>query len=168
MALFISIQKVKDEGFIQGNVEDKLIKPIIKRVQKSFLKPIIGCKLYDELDTAIENDTLTTIQTNLLSGVISDFLISCIDYRAVNATTYQLRSKGVGKQDSEYHQPIIESEGGVIRTDLKNDMDTFKIELIRYLIANDIEFGNSCEAGCEWYNHKLEMKNNTYINTISF
>jgi hypothetical protein len=64
--LFISVQSIKDRTGLHANVEEKLVLPEIKTAQDMYILPALGSALYNELQTAVDANTYTQLQTTLL------------------------------------------------------------------------------------------------------
>jgi len=63
--LFISETTLKDRSLLQDNVDPKLIRPTIKQAQDMYIEPILGTGLYQELQTQIEDATVSVLNAKL-------------------------------------------------------------------------------------------------------
>lgn len=74
MALWIGQEYLKSKSVINDNADFQILKPIIQAVQDLFIEPILGTKLYKQIDTQITNNTLTVANQTLLN----DYILKCM------------------------------------------------------------------------------------------
>lgn len=140
----ISATDLKDNGFIHGNVEDKVLSVLIHRVQHNTIRPILGGVLYKKLLDDVEaynngNSPSTPIPANydtLLNDYVVPCLIPYVEMRATTHLNWKIRNKSVGTANDEH----IRSSNRQETKDLVNELETDAIErrneLIKYLCDN--------------------------------
>lgn len=102
MIYFVTPERLKDFTVILGNVDEKLINPLIPSLSDMRIKDYLGTLFYNEILTewndAITNQTtLTTLKEELVS-IIQFALMwrACAD--VVLTSSYQVTNKGVQEQ----------------------------------------------------------------------
>ena len=133
---FIDTYDLKTVGLINYNVEDSILRVIIQRVQRAVVRPIIGCNLYDRLTAGITANDLNADELVLMNKYIIPLMACACDRKAINATTYEIRSKTTGTARDEHMQPVTESENNKFDADLRQDITVAKNDLIQYLCKN--------------------------------
>lgn len=109
-ALFITPKDLKQNSFIDGNVDtDKFIQ-FIKIAQEIHLQNYLGTKLYDKISNDILGGTLTGDYLALVTNYLKDMLIhyAMVDYLPFSA--YQVANGGVYKHASENSTSATKSE----------------------------------------------------------
>lgn len=135
-AHLIDIDTIKEQGFVNGNVEVNIISTTLTRVQDTMLLPILGTSFFNRLVTGVDDNDLTTDEEALLDNYIAPFLIAAVDYRVVNPLTYEIRSKTAGTTRDEHMNPLTIPENNLLKDDLSKDMEVYRIRLIGYLKDN--------------------------------
>lgn len=135
-AYLISADKLKKIALINGNVEDNIINVIIQRVQRTVLRPILGTALYKRLLEGVKNSDLNAYEKELLDDYIAPLMSVACDRKSINALTYEIRSKTVGKAQDEHIIPVNESENLRLDNDIRQDFYTEKSTLKGYLVDN--------------------------------
>jgi len=109
-ALFITPKDLKQNSFIDGNVDtDKFIQ-FIKIAQEIHIQNYLGGALYDKITQEILNGTLSGDYLTLVRDYIKDMLIhfAMVDYLPFSA--YQVANGGVYKHNSENSTTATKSE----------------------------------------------------------
>jgi len=135
-AFLIDIATIKKIGFVNKNVDDPIISTTLRRVQDTMILPILGTPFYKRLLSGITEDDLTADETNLLNDYIAPCIIAGVDYRIINALTYETRSKTVGTSRDEHINPVTIQENLMRTEDLKRDYETYRESLVGFLQDN--------------------------------
>lgn len=135
IVVFISTDDLKKQGFVQGNVEDSLLKSTIFRVQKSMVRPLLGRALYNRLLSGIENNDLNNDERFLIDEYIIDCIVCASDFRATIHTTVQIRNKTTGITQDQNQQPLQENDKRLENV-LRKDYEVARHDLICYLRDN--------------------------------
>lgn len=97
---FITVEDLRDNTVINGNVEGPILSRCIKVAQDKYVMPIIGGNLYSSLINKINAGTLTQTDINLLNGFIVPTLFEYTTYEAIPFLSLKFRNKGINKQTS--------------------------------------------------------------------
>lgn len=139
-AFLIDIATIKKIGFVNKNVDDPIIATTLRRVQDTLILPILGTPFFKRLLEGITEEDLTADEILLLNDYIAPCIIAGVDYRIVNALTYETRSKTVGTARDEHINPVTIQENLMRTDDLKRDYETYRESLIGYLRDNETKF----------------------------
>lgn len=137
---FIDIATLTDYGYIQGNVNSKVLKTSIKRCQDRFIEPALGSPLYDEIATAIDDDTLTAAQKTLLDKYIRPYLTARVEQVVARRVTQQIRNKTTGRGSDETIQASTNDELTNLRDQIEKDCHFYERKLTGYLCDNESTF----------------------------
>lgn len=108
--LLISVDKLKNNSYIDLNVDDKKIRVAIEFIQDLIIKECLGTSLFDTLTNLIEDGEVKGVWKELLEtyihpifyyGVVAELIIP-LSYKNRNIGTYQIMDdKAVGTQLSD-------------------------------------------------------------------
>lgn len=109
-ALFVSIDDIKRNTIIDGNVDTDKIIQFVKISQQIHVRDKLGSKLYDKISNDIINGTLTGDYLELTNEYIKPMLIhfAMVDYFPFAA--YQLQKGGFTKHISENSEGLSTRE----------------------------------------------------------
>jgi hypothetical protein len=137
---FISETKLKELVAINGNTDNALIQPIILECQRIYIEPIIGTGLYNELETQIEANTLTVLNTTLLDSYIIPCLVAWIKYESPVELNYKFTNKNVSTKNSENSTPIGLEEARFLMDRFKNKAEYHSERITKYLCENSVSY----------------------------
>ena len=135
--LFISENKLKENSFINENVDDKLIRATIIQVQDMQIHPILGTGLYNELKAQIQANTVTNLNRDLLQDYIQPVIIWWVMADGTIPLTYKFMNKSVVKKNSEISQSADLEELITVANNFKNKAEFYTKRLIKYLESNE-------------------------------
>lgn len=133
---FISETKVKDNSFINGNVDDKVLVPVILDCQIDYILPIIGSGIYNELVSQITNNTLTSDNTTLLQDYIHPCLIKYIEYEAPMFLNFKFTNANMGKKNTDESVPLSLEEMEKLTNKLRIKAEMRAERVTKFLKAN--------------------------------
>jgi len=90
-ALFISLNELKKNTNISGNIDPNKLLPAIKVAQELELEPILGTDLYNKISNDILTNTLSGDYLTLKTNYIHDILIHMSVYYYLPYATYQIQ-----------------------------------------------------------------------------
>lgn len=135
-SFLVDIATIKKIGFVNKNVDDPIISTTLRRVQDTLMKPILGTSFYNRLIEGISNNDLNSNEIALLNEYITPCIVAAVDYRIINALTYETRSKTLGTARDEHINPVTIEEKHIREEDLKRDFEVYRKALISYLCDN--------------------------------
>jgi len=135
--LFISENKLKENSFINENVDDKLLRTTIIQVQDMQIHPILGTGLYNEIKAQITANTVTNANRDLLQDYIQPVVIWWVMADGTIPLTYKFMNKSVVKKNSENSQSADLEELITVANNFKNKAEFYTKRLIKFLESND-------------------------------
>ena len=149
-AAFISTKTLVDNSYINGNVEDSILRVLIDRTQRAAIEPLIGTSLYNRLTEGIIANDLNANEKKLLDQYISHVMYTTCDVRAVVAVTYQTRNKAVNKGTYPTAQPVQLTEVTKVTEEMRTDVTVAKTRLVGYLLDNCELYPEYNQAECSY------------------
>jgi len=98
--LLISSQALIDNGVIDQNVDPKVVQPVIKLVQDSWLQGVLGTPMLVYLQNGIANNTLLTTDVQLLQWYVEPVMIWYVTYELSLFNSYKVKIKGLEKMST--------------------------------------------------------------------
>lgn len=140
-ALLIDIAYLKDSGYIDENVDDKLLGRIIFTAQEENLQPILGSALYDEITAQKIAGTLTALNTTLITNKYfkRGLLFSCL-YEGMDSFNYKIRNKGVMQTNSDNSTSVDLSVLTRLGATYQNRAEWNFEQLRLYLVENEASY----------------------------
>lgn len=105
-ALFISPSQIKEQAFVDENVDDKYLINSIIYCQEEYTKSICGTALYNEIKGQIETGTLTSNNTTLRDTYLRPALKWWVMYDCMDMLNIKITNKAVVKKRSENSDPV--------------------------------------------------------------
>jgi hypothetical protein len=138
--LFISENKLKENSFINENVDDKLLRTTIIQVQDMQVHPLLGSGLYNELKDQITNNNVSTDNRTLLQDYVQPVIIWWVMADGTIPLTYKFMNKSVVKKNSENSQSAELEELITVANNFKNKAEFYTKRLIKFLEANEVTY----------------------------
>jgi len=145
MNIWISEDKLKDESIINENVDMKMLESTIADVQRMYIEPILGTKLFNKIDGDIP--TLTGNYETLMDDYIQPAMIRWIMFEVPTILSYRFMNKGVMKKNSDNSQPVDLTEMKRIQEQMKDKAQYYSQLVTNYLRANTDLFPEYLESG---------------------
>lgn len=123
------------QGYIEQNYDRDQLSVIIYSVQQTTIKDLIGSGLYDELETQINANTLTALNTTLLT-YIQDALRFYVLAEFPYASNYKFRNKGVQTMEGDKSSSVGAPELGQLTQRFMSKAQIFSERVTRYLQQN--------------------------------
>ncbi len=133
---FIDTAFIKEVTPIQDNVDDNLLIPFIYIAQDVHIQKVLGETFYNHLKTAGSNDTLTTVETDLLQNFIIYPLAFWTYYEAFPSLRNKVTNKSISQENSEFSQPSDLDDIRYGRADIRNVAEYYESILITHLCNN--------------------------------
>lgn len=152
---FISENFIKSNGIITQNVDVKDFTPLIQFAAKAFVKKQIGSYFFDDLLAKYNNQTLSADEILLVEKMKYPILWRASAQAAITLT-YQLKNKGLQKQNDDNSETVELKEATFIYDQYVQQAILFEKELKDFLIANK----NDYPVYLDKLNKDSEIKNN--------
>lgn len=136
IARFISPTKIKQEGFVDENLDEKLISDTIVYAQELQTLEILGTALYDEVKGQILNNTLTSNNSTLLTTYIQPALKWWVLYHGMDMFYVKITNKSVVIKNSENSQSASTEFIIQLKEKFKNLAERWDEKTRKFLIEN--------------------------------
>lgn len=154
--MFISPEKIKAEGDLDYNVNDKVIGASIRACQTIYIREVLG-DLYDELINLIEAK-VNGREPNIDSAEMADYKTLLNDY-VVPALKYKVLSELCVRISLK-----IRNMGVVQNSD--SNVNAVSLSDIKYLKDSfDTYYGDALNRMCNYLSEKFGRKERKYGNT---
>ena len=136
-ALFISLNELKKNTAINGNIDANKLLPAIKTAQQLEIEPILGTDLYDKLSAEIAGGTLSGDYLTLKQDYIHDILIHAAISFYLPYASYQMTNGGISKWNGGANFESLETgEVSMMVNKEKALAESYKKRLIDHLCNN--------------------------------
>jgi len=133
MIFFLKISYLKDNSYINNNVDDEQLKQMLARTQNVHVAEILGNKFYKHLLEQVEAETLTAEEDTLIKDYLRPLIITIVELKALSFLRSQIRKKTVGQNKDEYMESGSSKD---IRQELNAERTKFENNLKDYLHEN--------------------------------
>ena len=133
---FISPAKIKEEAYVDENVDDKYLSNTILFCQELYTKEILGTALYDQIKGQIEGSTLSANNTTLLNSYVQPALKWWVLYEAMDMLNVKITNKAIVKKKSENSDSVSLEEILHLKEKFRNLAERWDEKTRLYLIEN--------------------------------
>ena len=135
--LFLSVDYLRDNTVINGNVDSEILEPFIVNAQNVHIETIVGTKLYNSIIASIEADTLAGVDKTLIDDYIQPALIQWALYEALPFINYKLTNKSIATKSSDNSEAVALDELHYLRTAVRDVAEYMSERATMYLKANE-------------------------------
>jgi len=132
----ISVQDVKDNSYLDNNIDDKTIKTALINCQEQMIEPVIGSKLYDYLIAGINNGNLPLAYQNLVVQKMWDPIIHGTLYMVARNLLFRLTNSSIVSDSNQNSTAIGRTDMETMRYEYQNSFQHHITKLQLYLNAN--------------------------------
>jgi len=143
MFRFISAEKLKERSIINGNVDNKLLLPIIDECQEYYILPLLGSSLYNEIGGQLPS-SLTVANKKLLDEYIIPCLIKYVQYESPIYLNYKFTNANVSTKNTDESTPITIDVSAKLMDRFKNKAEWYGERIVRYICANRVLYPSYC------------------------
>lgn len=130
--MLISEELLKLYSPLSKNISVDKVIPFVYLAQNYYLNPVLGDALMEELQTQIDEDSLTDLNKALIIK-IAPALANYSTYLALRSLTYSVTEKSIVKEHSENSESIDTKELGIFLEDIKGQAEMSIDLLTKYL-----------------------------------
>ena len=164
---FLTEKRLKDFTLILGNVDIKLINPLIPSAADLFIKPRTGSYFFNHLLDGYNNQTLTTYEEELVSLIQQSLMWRVADDIAITSSS-QVTNKGPQEQFGMNSSPSSVTKIGFVSKHYTAKADFYDSRIIHYIWKNKNnlpEFTSKLNTDCDvdLYPSKSDPYNDTYF-----
>lgn len=138
MNYLIDLASVKELSYVHENVENELVRKVLKRSQDMYIEPIVGTDLYDRLLDGVGNNNLTANELILVNDYIIMVLVISVELRLSDAGTTEIRNIGTGIAREQSFEANDPNRMERTKDMTYKDLTFYKNRLKRYLCENHL------------------------------
>ena len=132
--LFLSVDYLRDNTVINGNVDSELLEPYILMAQNIHVEACVGTDIYNELISTIAS--LSVNDKLLMDDYIQPMLLQWSLYEALPFINYRFTNKAISTKSSDNSDPVSLDELHYLREAVKNAAQYLSERVTVYLKAN--------------------------------
>jgi hypothetical protein len=132
----IDVQTIKDNSYLDNNIDDKTIKIALLNCQEQILEPAIGSALYEKLLAGIDSGNLSLNYQNLIVQKMFKLLIHGTLFMVARNLLFRYTNSAIVQDGNQNSTAIDQVTLETLRTDeeiaYKHHLNKLKL----YLLAN--------------------------------
>jgi len=163
---FMSVDYLRDETVINGNVDAEVLEPFILVAQNVHIETITGTNLYNKIIADLEAVSITGVYKTLLDDYIHPALLQWSLYEALPFINYKLTNKSISTKDSDNSASIDLSELSYLRDSVRDVAEYYSQRAIAYLQDNEDSFPEYTSNGDDCSD--IATSSNAYFSGIQF
>lgn len=162
--LFLSVDYLRDNTVINGNVDSELLEPFILTAQNVHIEAIVGTALYNAIIASIEADTLAGDNKTLVDNYLQPALLQWALYEALPFINYKLTNKAISTKNSDNSEAVELDELHYLRSTVSDVAQYMSERAILFLKSNTdlyplyLNYGSDCDD--------IKPTNSKYFNGI--
>lgn len=125
---------------INDNISNDYIQFVIETQQKKEIRHLLGYSLYNDIQEQVSGGTLSTANDTIYEDYLKMILALYCYKRLLVSMTYQLENAGLRKKYSDVSEVAESSEIRYVRSEVQDDIDFYKKELIKYICENQSSY----------------------------
>lgn len=139
-ALFVSVKFLKENTYIDENVDEKNLNFTIVTVQDLKIHPIVGTGLFNELKTEVSAGSVSALNQTLLNDFIQPAVLWWIIEQFPRWFTQRLTNKALMKKTSD--NSVVADEDSIITVaqDARNKAEWYSTRITEFLLENDEDY----------------------------
>ena len=145
MTRLITVEELKQDGFINQNLENEYLYSAIDEAQDIFLREIIGDSLYETLQNKLSEANIDGVYQTLLDIYVKIYLKYKVLALLCVPLNFKLRNIGIAQQFSNEVNTTSLEDTKYIQNYYEGKADFYANRLTKFLQTNDIpEYKCSC------------------------
>lgn len=136
MKRIISPEYLKNNSSIEANLDDNIIIPAIVKAEQLNLSETLGDVYLTHLLNAVNNNTVTSDENNLIINYIAPLLVEWSLYHAIPFINFKLTNKSVSAEKSTYSDSSELSDIKFLQNYCKNNAEQLANKLQKHLKSN--------------------------------
>ena len=138
MTRLITVEELKQDGFINQNLENEYLYSAIDEAQDIFLREIIGDSLYETLQNKLSEANIDGVYQTLLDSYVKIYLKYKVLSLLCVPLTFKLRNIGIAQQFSNEVNTTSLEDTKYIQNYYEGKADFYANRLTKFLQTNDI------------------------------
>ena len=138
MTRFITVEELKQDGFINQNLENEYLYSAIDEAQGIFLREIIGDSLYETLQNKLSEVNINGVYQTLLDSYVKIYLKYKVLALLCVPLNFKIRNIGIAQQFSNEVNTTSLEDTKYIQNYYESKADFYANRLTKFLQTNDI------------------------------
>jgi hypothetical protein len=140
MDFLIDLASLKNLSLVHENVENELLRVVLKRSQDMYIEPIVGTAQYNRLLAGVAADDLTANELTLINDYIVIVLCIAVELRVADSVTTEIRNVGVGVATEQNYTANTSNQMERTKDITYKDLTFYKNRLKRFLCENSADY----------------------------
>ena len=136
---FMSVDYLRDETVINGNVDGEVLEPFILTAQNLHIESALGTNLYNKIVTDLSG-TIAGDYKLLLDDYIHPALLHWSLYMCLPFVNYKFTNKAITTSSSDDSNGVDLTELKFLREEIKNVAEYYSQRLIAYIKDNESKY----------------------------
>lgn len=136
----LSDQFIKDNTWIQQNVDVQLLRPTIRITQDKYILPLLGTALYNRVIAAVSGSNLTVTISGNTGTLLHDYIQPAhLWYLLAESTipvSFKVTNKDIVRKNSDNSIPATIDEINQLKDYALNQAEFYAERMRKYLLAN--------------------------------
>jgi hypothetical protein len=167
--LLITPTEVTNLSIIESNIDIKVLTNVITSVQNTYLKPILGDRLFNNLldaiyEKSVNNTPLLPLYDDLFV-MVKPFLINKVVAEFIMQNSFKFTKKGLLQMTDDSASTLNITDINTVKDYYDNLSTQFKIDLVKFLIKNKLTNGltdeNITSDATGWFIGNTKIANDT-------
>ena len=149
-SLFVSVKFLKDNTYIDENVDERKLNFAILTVQDLRIHPIVGTGIFNNLKSEIAAGNVSIASPNnkkLLDDFIQPAMFWWVTAEFPMWFTYSLTNKSIMKKSSDNSTPIDTGEQTRIEQRARDTAEWYSTRIAEFLLENQADFPLYADPG---------------------
>ena len=138
MTRFITVEELKQDGFVNQNLENEYLYSAIDEAQGIFLREIIGDSLYETLQNKLSEVNINGVYQTLLDSYVKIYLKYKVLALLCVPLNFKIRNIGIAQQFSNEVNTTSLEDTKYIQNYYESKADFYANRLTKFLQTNDI------------------------------
>ena len=138
MTRFITVEELKQDGFVNQNLENEYLYSAIDEAQGIFLREIIGDSLYETLQNKLSEANINGVYQTLLDSYVKIYLKYKVLALLCVPLNFKIRNIGIAQQFSNEVNTTSLEDTKYIQNYYEGKADFYANRLTKFLQTNDI------------------------------
>jgi hypothetical protein len=162
---FMSVDYLRDETVINGNVDGEVLEPYILVAQNLHIEKILGTNLYDKIVSDLSG-TISGNYKKLLDDYIHPALLQWSLYECLPFVNYKFTNKAITTSSSDNSESIELTELQYLRQSVRDVAEYYSQRVIDYIKDNESLFPEYTSNGDNCSD--ISASSSSYFSGIQF
>lgn len=139
----IGDQYLKDNAWVNQNVDPQLIRPTIRLVQEMHILPLLGTALYNKVQSLVTGSPTVTLTGNY-GTLLHEYIQPCMLWYVVSESTVpiaiRMTNKNILRKQSDNSTPADINEILTLKDEAKNKAEWYAERMRKFIVENEANY----------------------------